>query len=136
MYVQKLKELKEKKKLTTQQISDLSGVPASTVSRILSGQTDNPSFQSICDITIAMGGSMDELVGISQLNGENEKMKYDSDAAFIQLYRERMDEKDKELERWLKTSRILFAAFLVMVFIVTFLLVFDILNPKIGYIQY
>ena len=58
-----LKELKESCKLTTKQISNLSGVPESTISRILSGQTDNPTFDSVCAIVNAMGGSLDKLYG-------------------------------------------------------------------------
>lgn len=54
-----LKKLKDESKLTTKQISELSGIPESTISRIMSGQTDNPSFDSICAIVKAMGGSLD-----------------------------------------------------------------------------
>lgn len=39
-----LKELKNRKNLTAQEIADRSGVPLSTVNKILSGQTDNPAF--------------------------------------------------------------------------------------------
>ena len=65
MVSQFLRELKAEKKLTTQQIADRSRVPLSTVSRVLSGPTDNPSFATICAIVKAMGGSLDELAGIS-----------------------------------------------------------------------
>ena len=41
-----LKLLKEKRKLTNQQLSDLSGVPVGTINRILSGQTDNPRLSA------------------------------------------------------------------------------------------
>lgn len=34
-----LKKLKDESKLTTKQISELSGIPESTISRIMSGQT-------------------------------------------------------------------------------------------------
>ena len=66
MLATQLKLLKEKRKLTTQQLSDLSGVPVGTINRILSGQTDNPSFQTVCDLVMAMDGSLDELVGIQE----------------------------------------------------------------------
>ena len=65
-----LKLMKEARKLTTQQLSDLSGVPVGTINRILSGQTDNPSFQTVCDLVMAMDGSLDELVGIKDLPTE------------------------------------------------------------------
>jgi len=40
--------------LTPQQIADASGVPLSTVSRLLSGQTDNPTFQNVADVVKAI----------------------------------------------------------------------------------
>ena len=61
----KLRELKERKGLTNHEISELSGVPESSLARILSGQTDNPSYQSVADIVRALDGSMDELSGIA-----------------------------------------------------------------------
>ena len=71
MFTDKLNRLKDERKLTNQQISDLSGVPLSTVTRILNGQTDNPNFQTIIEIVTAMGGSLDELTGLS--NSEKTK---------------------------------------------------------------
>ena len=58
-----LKALKLKKNLTNQELSDLSGVPVGTINRIMANQTDNPSFQTVCDIVIALDGSLDELAG-------------------------------------------------------------------------
>lgn len=43
--VETLKNMKSEQNLTLQQISSASGVPLSTVNRILSGQTENPSFR-------------------------------------------------------------------------------------------
>ena len=40
--VETLKNMKSEQNLTLQQISSASGVPLSTVNRILSGQTENP----------------------------------------------------------------------------------------------
>ena len=64
MVSQFLRNLKSEKHLTTQQIVEKSGVPLSTVSRVLSGSTDNPSFETICALVKAMGGSLDDLAGI------------------------------------------------------------------------
>ena len=66
MIYERLRELKGRSGMSTQQISDRSGLPASTISRILSGQTDSPGFQTVCDLVRAMGGSLDELAGLSQ----------------------------------------------------------------------
>lgn len=46
---------KQESGMTNQQLSDASGVPKSTVDRILSGRTDNPSLQNILDMANAVG---------------------------------------------------------------------------------
>lgn len=61
-----LKELKDQRKLTNQQLADLAGIPVGTINRIMAGQTDNPSFQTVCDIVMALDGSLDELVEIGR----------------------------------------------------------------------
>lgn len=41
--------------MTDQQISDASGVPRTTVSRILQGRTQNPTIKNLRDIALAVG---------------------------------------------------------------------------------
>ncbi len=134
MLIDKLKELKAAKNMTVQQISDLSGVPASTVSRIFSGQTDNPTFQNISDIVVAMGGSMDEIIGIAQAPKEHKE--YDAQTLLLQSYHKRIEDKEAEAKRLQKEKKILFYVFLVLVFIVVFVMIFDIVNPNVGYVRY
>ncbi len=66
MIAERLKALKNKQKLTTAQIAELSGVSESTVSRILSGQGDNATFSTMVAIVTAMNGSLDEVAGITK----------------------------------------------------------------------
>ena len=42
-----LNRLKDERNLTLAQIADISGVPAGTVQRIMSGSTENPAFQAV-----------------------------------------------------------------------------------------
>lgn len=91
-----LKELKDKRKLTNQQLSDLSGVPIGTINRILAGQTDNPSFQTVCDMVMAMGGSLDELVGIRGSAGKDQPP---ANGDIIYLYEKVIQSKNKWLIR-------------------------------------
>lgn len=65
MLHEKLSELKSQAGMTAQQIAEKGHVPASTVSRVLSGQTPDPSFQTVTAIVQALGGSVDELLGLS-----------------------------------------------------------------------
>lgn len=66
-----LKNMKSEQNLTLQQISSASGVPLSTVNRILSGQTENPSFRDVAAIVAAMDGSLDAITGLQKLESEN-----------------------------------------------------------------
>ena len=135
MLYEKLKALKMSKNLTIQEISEKSGVPSSTVSRIFSGQTDNPSFQNICDIVIAMGGSLDELAGI-----KNTESTYhtnaDTHAILMQMCRERIEDKEREIKKWTRIIRILSIAFISLVIIIIALLIYDVASPGMGYIRY
>ena len=91
-----LKALKDKKQMTNQQLSDLSGVPVGTINRILSGQTENPSFQTVCDLVVTLGGSLDELAGIRPEGGEAEHPGAPTEAT-IRLYEQAKEHKAWEL---------------------------------------
>lgn len=60
-----LNELKERAgNPSNAEIAEKSGMQESTVSRMLSGNVDNPRFQTVVDLVIALGGSLDDLVGL------------------------------------------------------------------------
>lgn len=125
MLATQLKVLKEKRKLTNQQLSDLSGVPVGTINRILSGQTDNPSFQTVCDIVMAMDGSLDELAGIKEETPpEEEKRTPGKD--IIALYEMMIGAKDQWIQR-------LFICCCILMLIIVGVVVFDLMNPMIGF---
>ena len=69
--VETLKNMKSEQNVTLQQISSASGVPLSTVNRILSGQTENPSFRDVAAIVAAMAGSLDAITGLQKLVSEH-----------------------------------------------------------------
>ena len=125
MLATQLKLLKEKRGLTNQQLADLSGVPVGTVNRILSGQTDNPSFQTICDLVLAMDGSLDELAGIEK-DPEEPEAKASQD--LIHLYEKMIEHKN----RWIHRLFVL-ACLLGSIFI--FLAIFDLMNPALGFVR-
>lgn len=64
-YSDRLAALKERSGMTNQQIAEGSKVPASTVSKIISNSTESPSFDAVCAMVKAMGGSVDEIIGIA-----------------------------------------------------------------------
>lgn len=121
-----LKRLKDKRKLTNQQLSDLSGVPIGTVNRIMAGQTDNPSFQTVCDMVMAMGGSLDELVGIKSEEQPDEKKQPSKE--ILSLYETMLASKDMWIRR-------LFVVCCVLAVFILCVMAYDLANPMIGYFQ-
>ena len=59
MWLENLKELKKSSGMTTKQISDATKIPESTIKRIFSGATNDPSVSTIHRIVLALGGSLD-----------------------------------------------------------------------------
>ena len=118
MIIDELRQLKEQSNMTNQQIADKSGIPASTIARILSGQTDNPSFQTVSDMVKAMGGSLDQITGTASRNPD----------AVTELYEKIIENKNKWIAR-------LFAFALSMVGVLVFLVLYDLFNRSTGYIR-
>ena len=110
-----LKLLKEKRKLTNQQLSDLSGVPVGTINRILSGQTDNPSFQTVCDMVMAM-----------EIPQAEKKARASQE--ILSLYEAMIESKNKWLHR-------LFVCCCVLTLVLIFLVIFDLMNPSVGFFR-
>lgn len=101
---EKLKGEKNRRGLTNQQLSDISGVPIATTSRILAGAVSNPGIYHIAPLCAALGVSLDTLLGTEPP---------DSDSAELCTLRldvahkeELLAEKDKAIERLLDRSRI------------------------------
>ena len=61
MWLDRLKELKKSKGMTSKQIADATKIPESTVKRIFSGETDNPYVDTLRRIVIALDSSLDEI---------------------------------------------------------------------------
>lgn len=118
--------MKEQSGLTEAQIADLSGVPKGTVTRILAGRTDNPGYQNVADIVKALHGSLDAMEMIQ--SEEKVHMESETESKLISLYREIVRNKDK----WIKVLAITLGAVMA---VVLFLLVFDIMNPTVGWFQ-
>lgn len=123
MRTEDLKKLKEESNLTTKQISDLSGIPESTISRVLSGQTDNPTFETICAIVKAMGGSLDKLTDIQPDSNTSDLSQ------LIVLYERIIKKKD-----WYIRMLVIICCALVAILIL--LLLVDVLCASVGLVRY
>ena len=134
----KLNTLKDKSGLTLEQIAEISNVPIGSVKRLFSGHTENPSFQTVADIVTAMGGSLDEFFEFSQGQEHTDDkrktkeppppIQHNTDP-LIELYRQTIAEKN----RWIYT---LFGILAILLVAVMVILIYDLLHPNMGYIQY
>ena len=61
MWLDKLKQMKKISQKTSQQISEETGVPKSTIDKLFAGQTKEPYLQSTRLIVHAMGFTLDDL---------------------------------------------------------------------------
>ena len=123
MLYEKLKALKMSKNLTIQEISEKSGVPSSTVSRIFSGQTDNPTFDTVYAIVKAMGGSLDQLTDIPT------ETETEDPSPLVALYEKVITDKDRYI-------RLLIVICCVLVSVLIFLVLSDVLNGSTGFVRY
>ena len=116
----KLREKKEESGLTTQQIADRCHIPASTVSRILSGQTESPGFQTVSDIAHCLGCSLGDL--------DDQAPEKNDQAAIVELYAREMENKNK----WI--GRLTFICCVLVAVLIWIL--YDAMHGNIGAIRY
>lgn len=62
MWLDNLKELKKKTRMTAKQIAEKTKLPERTVNRIFSGDTDNPYVDTLHRIVTVLGGSLDDIL--------------------------------------------------------------------------
>lgn len=123
MKAEDLKKMKNECGLTTRQISELSGIPESTISRVLSGQTDNPTFDTVCAIVKAMGGSLDKLADMPGTPDRAEP------SPLVKLYEQSLADKNRYI-------RFLFITCSVLVAVLVFIVIYDMTNRSLGFFRY
>ena len=66
MWLDNLKELKKEKGMSVKQIAEATSLPERTVTRIFSGDTDNPYVDTLHRIVTVLGGSLDAIFADSK----------------------------------------------------------------------
>ena len=62
MWLDNIKELKNKTGMSVKQIAEKTNLPERTISRIFSGDTDNPYVDTLHRIVTVLGGSLDDIL--------------------------------------------------------------------------
>lgn len=144
--VEKLKELKERSHMTNQQISLKSGVPESTVARIFSGKTPNPTILTVVAMVRAMDGTAEDIFSESNESGPDGKIEsgnktvpqdkaYSADMLSARYFDEMIAAYRNEIRKKDKYIRILFVCFITMVLFIMVVLAVDLINPNIGFFR-
>ncbi|MBQ8004774.1 MAG: helix-turn-helix domain-containing protein [Clostridia bacterium] len=94
-YIDRIKKIKSKKKITNEQLSEMTGIPLGTLSKIMAEISDSPKFSNILAICDALGCSVNYVVTGEPDNDNNYKLEA-GEIRFIENYRQ-LDNHGREL---------------------------------------
>lgn len=90
-YLDRIKQLKSKQKITNEQLSEKSGVPLGTLSKILAGMSDSPKLSTMIALCGALGCSVEYIVSGTPENNNNYLLSAE-EITLMESYR--------KLDRW------------------------------------
>lgn len=85
-YIDRIKKLKNEKKITNDRLSELTGIPLGTLSKLLAGISDSPKLANIIAIAEALECSVDYLISGEPKNTNNYTLGGD-EISLIENYR-------------------------------------------------
>ena len=94
-YIERIKQLKSEKKITNDQLADMTGIPLGTLSKILAGISDSPKLVNIVAIAQALGCSLDYLISGNPENTNNYTLSA-QEIRMVESFRQ-LDEHGKEI---------------------------------------
>lgn len=134
-FLERIRVLKDKSGLTTKQIAEKCNIPESTVTRIFSGKTPNPTIITVMAMTKAMGGSaadiFDDDAQVNTVPAVPQVVLTDierKNLEITELYKNIIESKDR-------TIRLLTFVLLGVSAVIVFLLLFDLFCGGIGYLR-
>lgn len=94
-YIGRIKKIKSERKITNEKLSELTGIPLGTLSKIMAGISDSPKLSNMVLIASALGCSLDYIVSGTPENTNNCTLS-ESELSLIEDYRQ-LDSHGKEL---------------------------------------
>lgn len=122
----KLNAMKERSGLTQQQISDRSGVPLGTVSRVFAGYAGQAGFNTVADIVHAMNCHVSDIVE------EPPSMQHGGETQYprsVQFYQPLLDEKNIRIRNLRRFLWMLFILLMVTIAVFVAIVVWYSMNP-------
>lgn len=123
-----LVQQKEALGYTNAMIAEMSGVPESTVTKVLGGVNRSPGFETISPIARVLGVSLDELSVKETVPPDTSTLTVGV-SHIISSYERRLREKN----RWINILAVAVAA---LILLLIFFLIYDITHPSLGWVQY
>ncbi|MBR6782205.1 MAG: LexA family transcriptional regulator [Clostridia bacterium] len=94
-YLERIKRLKSSRKITNDKLSEMTGIPLGTLSKLLAGISDSPKLSNIVAISRALDCSLDWLITGVPENTNNYTLEPD-EMTLVEAYRE-MDQYGRAL---------------------------------------
>jgi transcriptional regulator with XRE-family HTH domain len=139
-FLERLRLLKDKSGMTTKQIAEKCNIPESTVTRIFSGKTPNPTIITVMAMTKAMGGTaadiFDDNAQVNTVPAVPTKVlteMEEKNLEIVDLYKGIINSKDETIQSKDKTIKTLTGILLMLVSVFIFMLLFDLFTGGIGY---
>ena len=137
-----LKYLKTNQNLSWHDISAASGLPEVTIRKIFSGETADPRFETVVRLVSAMGGSLDKINAIEQI--DNVKITEDAQmkalVALKEVYEGRIQDlktsSAEQVQSLKRDKKILTVAVFILGALLAGALVFDLLVGSVGWLRY
>lgn len=133
-----IKTLMERENVTQAELARLTDIPQATLSRILNGTTDCPTFANVMAIVKALHGSLDVMAGI--VDEPNEKPVTMTER---ELYEKLIADKERQLrslngilEQKQQWMRRLWRLLIVMIVIIGAILIIDASIGSVGFVRY
>ena len=94
MEVEYIKSLKQAKNLKVKDLAEMTGIPESTINNFLSRKTESPSFSMMSKLCIAVGGSLDEMIGLKEIveKKAEEKSSKELLSSITDIYKEQIED--------------------------------------------
>lgn len=94
--------LKSKENLSWSELSKMSDLPEATIRKIFSGETADPRFETVAKLVLAMGGSIDEMLGNAPETAESESTPL---AMMREIYESRIAEIKKSSQAHIESLK-------------------------------
>jgi len=85
-YIARIKKIKSEKKITNDKLSELTGIPLGTLSKIMAGISDSPKLSNMVLIADALGCTLDYIVSGTPENTNNYTLS-DEEIVLVENYR-------------------------------------------------